>query len=192
MILFVKKLGIKRGDIILKMDNEPIEKQIQLKRKYISASNNLSAYHQLSRFILDGQTSFAHLTVKRGERIFETEIQRISSSENFQKNWRDIFNYSGGNSVFKQFDDSILLIYAAQIWSGNIDTVKSLIKQSNAIIFDVRNHPYEENYAIYNIFDIFFHEAKIISYSTNALLDFPWFISMETFGKNWGNEQRVV
>ena len=168
-----KKAGIKRGDIILKMDNEPMEKQIQLKRKYISASNSLSEDHYLSWYILYGQTPIVHLTVKRGDSIFTTSIKRISSAENFQKNWRDIINYTSGNSVCKKFADSILLIYAAQIWSGNIDTVRSLIKQSNAIIFDVRNYPYGGNYAIYNIFDIFFHKAKIINYSTSALPNFP-------------------
>src|SRR6185312_15329444 len=50
-----KKAGIKRGDIILKIDNTPIEKQIQLKRKYISASNNLSENHYLSWYILYGE-----------------------------------------------------------------------------------------------------------------------------------------
>lgn len=159
------------------MDNEPIEKQIQLKRKYISASNNLSEYHYLSRYVLDGQTSFVHLTVKRGDSIFTTAIKRIASSENFQRNWSDIFNYTSENSVCKKLDDSILLIYAGQIWEGNIDTVKSLIKQSKAVIFDVRNYP--NNDAFYSITDPFQSEPKTINYSTVALANFPGFFKWE-------------
>jgi C-terminal processing protease CtpA/Prc len=166
-----KKAGIKRGDIILKIDNTPVEKQIQIKRKYISASNNLSENHYLSWYILYGQTPIVHLTVKRGDSIFTTSIKRISSSENFQKNWRDIINYSIGNSVCKKLDDSTLLIYAARIWSGNIDTVKSMIKQSKAVIFDVRNYP--NNDAFYSITDPFLSQPKTINYSTVALPAFP-------------------
>ena len=168
-----KKAGIRRADVILKLDNESVEKEMEVKRKYISASNELSSDHQLSRFVLDGETPLAHLTVKMRNKVFTTTIERISSSKDFQKNWRQIFNYTSGNSVFQKLDDSILLIYAAQIWSGNIDTVRSQIKQSKAIIFDVRNYPNGENYAIYNLFDIFLNTAKIINYSTVALPDFP-------------------
>jgi C-terminal processing protease CtpA/Prc len=168
-----KIAGIRRGDVILKLGNESVEKEMEVKRKYISASNELSSDHQLSRFVLDGETPMAHLTVKRRNKVFTTTIERISSSKDFQKNWRQIFNYTSGNSVFQKLDDSILLIYAAQIWSGNIDTVRSQIKQSKAIIFDVRNYPNGENYAIYNLFDIFLNKAKIINYSTVALPDFP-------------------
>lgn len=172
-----KKAGIKRGDIILKLDNEPIEKQTQLKRKYLSASNNLSEDHYLSRFVLDGQTRFIHLTVKRGDRVFTTAIERISSAENFKKNWRDIINYKSGNSVCKKLNDSILLIYAGEIWKGNIDTVKSLIKQSKAVIFDVRNYP--NTNAFYSITDPFQSKPKTINYSTVALANFPGFFRWE-------------
>lgn len=186
-----KKAGIRRGDVILKLDNESIVKEIEVKRKYISASNNLSSDHQLSRFVLDGETPLAHLTVKRRNKVFTTTIERISSSKNFQKNWKEIFNYTSGNSVFQKFDDSILLIYAAQIWSGNIDTVRSLIKHSKAIIFDVRNHPYEENYAIYNLFDIFLNRAKIINYSTIALPDLPSLFEWKPSAKIGGTNKNT-
>jgi carboxyl-terminal processing protease len=168
-----KRAGIKRGDVILKIDNEPIEKQIQLKRKFISASNKLSENHELSWYVLYGQTPIVHLTVKRGDRIFTTSIKKILNSENFQKNWRNIFNYSNGNSVCKKLDDSTLLIYTARISAENIDTVKSIMKQLKAVIFDVRNYP--NNDALYSLIDLFLSQPKTINYSTVALPTLPGF-----------------
>jgi hypothetical protein len=168
-----KKAGIKRGDIILKVDNEPIEKQIQLKSKYISVSNKLSENYYLSWYILYGQTPSVHLTVKRGDSIFATSIKRISSFKNFQKNWRDIINFTGRNNFYRKLDDSILTIYVGDIWKGNVDTLKLLIRESKAVIFDVRNYP--NNDALYSVIDPFLDQPKIINSSTIAMPAAPGF-----------------
>ena len=165
-----KVLDIRRGDIILKMDGEDVNQIIRKRRKYISASNHSDEDHQLSAFILDGQTPLAGLTIQRGKDIFNKTVNRVSTSK---RDWGSFINYTANETGFKKIGDSILYIYAWQIWNGNLDTIKHLIKQSNAVIFDVRNYPHND--AFFLIADPFLTESKLINYSTVARTDLPGF-----------------
>ena len=163
-----KKAGIEIGDIILKADNIPVQKLIQEKRKYISASNKPAEAHHLSWCILDGQTPEVTLTVKRGNRIFTTSLQRTPSAK---RNWGKLVNYTANDVGYRSLGDSTLLIYAMQIWNGNLDTLKALIRKSKAVIFDVRNYP--QNDAFYYIVDPFLSEPRVINYITEPIADIP-------------------
>lgn len=169
-----KALNVKRGDIILRVDGKDINDIISYGRNYISSSNYADEMHKLSRYILDGQTSKVTLKIERENKIIETLITRISTSE---RDWRLFINYTANDVGYKKLNDSVLLIYAMQIWDGNIDTIKHLIKQSKAVIFDVRNYP--QNDAFYSITDPFLSEPKTINYSTVALPDLPSFFKWE-------------
>lgn len=163
-----RSAGIQKGDIILKADNVPVKQLIELKKKYISASNKRGELHFLSWFILDGQTPRITLTVKRGSKTFSTTIQRLSSA---RKNWTDVINYTSNETGYKKLNDSVLLIYAMQIWKGNLDTLTSLIHSAKAVIFDVRNYP--QNDAFYSIVDPFLSEPSVINYITEPVADRP-------------------
>lgn len=165
-----KALNIRQGDIVLKMDGEEVTKIIAYRRKYISASNQADENHQLSHFILDGQTPNAMLEIKRDSKAIKITVERISTQN---RNWGTFINYTGNEVGYKKLNDSVLLVYAMQIWNGNIDTIKHLIKQSKAVIFDVRNYP--QNDAFFLIADPFLSEPKIIDYSTIALPQLPSF-----------------
>ena len=165
-----KAINIQQGDIILKMDGKDIKDIISNKRKYISASNYADEMHQLSRYILDGQTQTAKLEIQRANKIIKTTVNRIPDAP---RDWGRFINYTSNDVGYEKLDDSVLLVYAMQIWSGNIDTIKQLIKQSKAVIFDVRNYP--RNNAFYSITDPFLSEPKTIDYSTIALPANPGF-----------------
>ena len=166
--LIAKSLNIKQGDVVLKINGEEVTKIIAQRKMYISSSNQADENHQLSGFILDGQTPKATLEIKRDNKIIKTTITRISTKN---RDWGAFINYTYNDVGYKKLNDSILLIYAMQIWNGNIDTIKHLIKQSKAVIFDVRNHP--QNDAFFLIADPFLSEPKMIDYSTIALPLFP-------------------
>jgi C-terminal processing protease CtpA/Prc len=161
-------LNIKQGDIVLKVDGKEISTIMADRKKYISGSNPASENHQLSHYILDGQTSTAILEIQRDNKIFETSVTRISTQN---RDWGPFINYTHNDLGYKKIKDSILLIYAGQIWDGNLDTIKHLVKHSKAVIFDVRNYP--QNDAFFYIADPFLSEPKTIDYSTVALPQFP-------------------
>jgi len=160
--------SFQQGDIIIKANDEDVNNIIDNRKKYISASNFVDEMHQLSWFVLDGQTPTITLEIKRKNKLIKINTTRVSTSV---RDWSKFINYTGNDVGYKKIDDSILLIYAAQIWSGNIDTIVHLIKQSKAVIFDVRNYP--QNDAFYSITDPFLYEPRSVNYSTAALPDFP-------------------
>ncbi|MEP6582928.1 MAG: S41 family peptidase [Ginsengibacter sp.] len=169
-----KELNIQQGDVVLKMDGKDLKDIINDRRNFISASNYADEMHQLSRYILDGQTPTAVLELERENKAIKTTVTRISTAT---RDWGAFINYTYNDVGYKKLSDSILLIYAMQIWDGNIDTIKHLIKQSKAIIFDVRNYP--QNDVFYSITDPFLSEPKTINYSTVALPNFPGFFKWE-------------
>lgn len=161
-------IKVHRGDIILKVDGENVNELIKERARYFPASNKVAELYALSWYLLDGTTPSVTLTIQRGNNIFSTSIRRISKSI---RNWFDIVNYTSNDVGYKKFDDSILLIYAGQITDNNLDTLKRMIKQSKAVIFDVRNYP--GNDAFFYIVDPFLSEPKLINLSTIALPDKP-------------------
>ncbi|HTF31591.1 MAG TPA: S41 family peptidase [Flavitalea sp.] len=163
-----KTLNIKQGDIISKVDGESMSRILANRRKYISASNPAQENHQLGRLILDGRSPKVTLEIKRGKDIRAVTVTRTSTQK---RDWRAFYNYTSSDVGYRKINDSILLISAAQIWDGNIDTIKQLIKKSAAVIFDVRNYPVNE--AFFGIADPFLSEPKMIDYATIALPQFP-------------------
>jgi hypothetical protein len=159
-----KSSDIRRGDIILKINDEDVRERILKRRKYISASNQADEDHWLGWWLLDGQTPSANLTIQRGNRIYNTRVTRILDSK---RNWQLQTNYTYGDAGYKKPDDSTLLIYAAQIWDGNLDTLKTMIRQAKAVIFDVRNYP--QNDAFFYITGPFLKRPAVINYSTVAM-----------------------
>lgn len=169
-----KALNIQQGDIVLRIDGKDIKDIIKDRRNYISASNYADEMHQLSKYILDGQTPTPALELERENKVIKTTVTRISTAT---RDWIAFINYTYNDVGYKKLSDSVLLIYAMQIWNGNIDTIKHLIKQSKVVIFDVRNYP--QNDAFYSITDPFLSEPKTINYSTVALPNFPSFFKWE-------------
>ncbi len=166
--------NIQPGDIVLKINGKPCNELIKDRKKYISSSNQSDEYHQLARFILDGPELTASLVIRRGDRLLNTVVKRVP---NTNRNWGGFINYTSNEVGYKSLSDSILLIYAMQIWDGNLDTIKTLIGRSKAVIFDVRNYP--QNDAFFYIADPFLAEPRLINYSTIAITQSPGLFKWE-------------
>lgn len=160
--------NLQRGDIILKIDNKAIHEIIASRRKHISASNAAGENHQLSRYLLDGSRPSAELLIKRGNKTVKSSITRIPTA---QRDWGAFINYTYNDVGYRKVNDSVLIIYAMQIWKGNIDSMKKLISGSKVVIFDVRNYP--QNDEFYYITDPFLSKPQTIDYTTIAIPDLP-------------------
>jgi carboxyl-terminal processing protease len=176
------KANIQKGDIILSVNNVPIEQKIAKLRPYISASNNSAKNEYLSRELFDTHDTYQQLKIKRGNKTFTVKVKCMPTSE---KNWGDICNYTANNTGYKVMGNSIAYVYAMQVWLGNMDTIKALIKSKKAVIFDGRN--YQNNGDIfYSLFDIFLPEPKAINMSTLMLPNDPGYFKWKPSGKIGG------
>jgi carboxyl-terminal processing protease len=171
--------NIKKRDIILSVNDVPVVKKIAQLKSYVSASNSASANENISRVLLNGPDAFQKLKIKRGRQIFTVKVKCILTS---QKNWGDIQNYTANKTGYKTIGNSIAYVYAMQVWKGNMDTVKSLIKSHKAVIFDGRN--YQSNGDVfYNLFDIFLPAPKIIDMSTYVMPANPGYFEWKSSAK---------
>jgi carboxyl-terminal processing protease len=167
-----RQAGLQTGDIVLNIDNVPTGIRMKQFRAYVSGSNNASRNHYLSWILFDTQNTYEKLKIKRGNLIFDVNVKCILPS---QRDWRDLTEYQSNETGYKTVGNSIAYVYAAQIWSGNLDTIKNLIKSKKAVIFDVRNYP--QNDAFYNIFNMFLPNPKSIDYSLFMLPNNPGYFT---------------
>lgn len=161
-------LNIRRGDVVTSVNGQDVNSIAGSRRAYISASNKADEDHQLSRFVLDGTTPSLALQLKRGNSVVKTTVARTPTQ---QRDWGAFINYTANDKGYEMLADSVLLVYTMQVWNGNIDTVKQLVKRSKAVIFDVRNYP--SNDAFFYLPDAFLSEPKTIDCSTIALPQHP-------------------
>ena len=162
------KADIVKGDIILEINGIPVSKKIKQMQAYVSGSNTVSQNNMIAWRLFDTHLNYEKLKIKRGKRIFFTNVHCILTTA---KNWIDINNYAANQTGYKSIGNSIAYIYAAQITDNNLDTIRKLIMDSKAVIFDVRNYPGQD--AFFNIMGIMLPEPKSIDYSTMFMTDNP-------------------
>jgi len=172
------KAGLQKGDIVLSIDNMPVGVRMKQFRAYVSGSNNASRNHYLSWVLFNTPKAYQKLKIKRGVRIMDVKVKCILPS---QRDWRDLTEYQSNATGYKTVGNSIAYVYAAQIWSGNLDTIKNLIRSKKAVIFDVRNYP--QNDAFYNIFGMFLPNPKSIDYSLLMIPDNPGYFTWKQSAK---------
>jgi C-terminal processing protease CtpA/Prc len=166
----LSKSALQKGDLVLSVDNEPISQRITRIRSYLSASNNNSRNKHLTWVLFDTHNNYQTLKIKRGDEILTLKVKCMLAAK---RDWRYLTNYTYNDKGYKKVGNSIAYVYAAQIWHGNLDTIKALIKKSKAVIFDVRNYPNNDDF--YNIFDIFLPEPKVINQSLCMSINNPGF-----------------
>jgi len=171
--------NIQKGDIILSVNNIPIKKRMAQLKPYVSASNSAGLNELITRVLLNSTDAFQKLEIKRGRQIFTVKVQCILASE---KKWGDIQNYTANNTGYKTIGNSIAYVYAMQVWKGNMDTIKSLIKSHKAVIFDGRNYQNNGN-VFYSLFDVFLPAPKIINMSTQIMPANPGYFEWKPSAK---------
>lgn len=154
----LSQFDIRQGDIILSVDNEPVAKRMNRISKYISASNKVTSDKYLTWPFFNTPNDYQILAIQRGRKKVIVKIKCIIASK---REWGDLTNYTSNETGFKTIGNSIAYVYAWQMWKGNIDTIKALIKTKKAVIFDVRNYPSSDYF--YNIFDIFLPKPTAIN-----------------------------
>jgi hypothetical protein len=188
------RLNIQVGDKIIKMDDIPVQSLIKKRMPYVSASNVLNKKFMLSWYILNDNKINARIMVEREGKTFPVDIERVDYAETFAKEWRSFVNHSTSDTVCKWMQDVVLLVYTGQIWEGNVGVVKEKIRQSRAVIFDVRNYP--NNDAFYAMFDILLPGPTILNYSTVPVHTFPgyfeWVASPKLGDNNPGHYKGQV
>lgn len=177
------KAGIRYGDLLVAVNNEPIAKRIARFKPYISSSNSASLNRGLMYTLLRTRDTIQKVTIKRGAKTFITTIGSIPAAK---RNWQYQNNYNANDKGYEMIGKSIIKVYTDQNWGKNADTIKALMRTKMAIIFDARS--YMDADAFYNIFDMFLPGPTAISYTTRIMPDdpgyFKWVLTPKIGGVN--------
>ncbi len=175
--------GIKQGDLLVAINNEPIAKRIARFKRYTTSSNLPSLNRHLEQTLLLTPDTAQQVTIKRGAKTFTI---RISNMLVTQRKWQYINKYTANDKGYEMIGKSIIRVYTDQYWKKNVDTIKALMRTKKAIIFDARSYMDEDDF--YNIFDMFLPVPTPISYETRIMPDepgyFKWVLSPKMGGVN--------
>lgn len=173
-----QKAGIAQGDIVLGIGGVLAIQKINEMRAYVSGSNEGSQNTIISWRLFDTDQKMERLKIKRGQRIINTTVQTVPVES---KSWQDINNYTANGLGYKMVGHSIAYVYAAQITNSNLDSIRRLILKSKAVIFDVRNYPWRDDF--FNVMGMMLPGPKYINYSTVFIAGNPGRFSWQPSNK---------
>lgn len=156
---------IQFGDVFLSVGHLSIADIIREKSKYIGASNDAARIRNMYYAVFNGQTDSVEATFERNGEISEKTIYRYLFSE---------FGYKGSEGGTQD---------TCTIWDGNIGYVNlgllqpkqterclNALRDTKAIVFDVRNYP---NGTMYQIANFLNASSKPFARFTSPDLSYP-------------------
>jgi carboxyl-terminal processing protease len=152
------------GDVFLKVGNVTIEEIIKEKSKYIGASNEATKLRNFYYAIFNGDTDSVRVTFERNGAVLEKVVYRYFFKD-FKYDWS-----SNNKDVVKILDGNIGYINMGLLQQKQTDSCLNLVKETKAIIFDVRNYPKGTLYSIANFLN---SDSKPFVKFTGANLKYP-------------------
>ncbi len=140
-----KKNDIQLGDVFLKVGNLSIEDIIKEKSKYIGASNEATKLRKIYFAILNGHTDSVDAIFERNGIIQTKTIYRYYFWQ-FKYKWPS----ENKNNTYKILDGNIGYINLGLLQKKETKKCLNDLKDTKAIIFDVRNYPNGTMYSIAN------------------------------------------
>jgi carboxyl-terminal processing protease len=160
-----RKNDIMPGDVFLKVGNSTIEDIIKEKSKYIGASNEATKLRNFFYAIFNGRTDSVNTTFERNGVIAEKTLYRYYFND---------FKYKpgAGNKIdtCKILDGNIGYINLGLLQPNQTEGYFKKLKDTKAIIFDVRNYP---NGTMYGIANFLNEDRKAFAKFTNPDISYP-------------------
>lgn len=134
---------IQYGDVFLKVGNATIEDIIKENSTYIGASNEATKLRNMYYVIFNGQTDSVNVTFERNGVVGEKIVYRYAFKD-FAFNWSDV----NKKDTCKILEGNIGYVDLGLLEPKQTEAYLNKLKDTKAIIFDVRNYP---NGTMYNI-----------------------------------------
>ncbi|PZX48335.1 S41 family peptidase [Algoriphagus chordae] len=157
-----KAADIRIGDVITKVNDQEVEAIFNQKEKYISGSNIPRKKHNAFSAIFNGSSDSVKIEYIRNNQTDTKTIKRYLLA--------DLAIEKKEPEIFEILEDNIGYINMGEIGNKDVEETMEALKDTKAIIFDIRNYPKGTLYSF----------AKYISSSSNVFfnvtaadLDYP-------------------
>lgn len=128
---------VRIGDVLLKVDGVAIEELVKEKMPYAGASNPATILRNLSFFLLHGNKDSSLASFERNGVTGEKYLHRY-----YLKQLNYSFSNGSRTDSFKIMDGNIGFVNLGWLKPVKVDEVMKALKDTRAIIFDVRNYPH--------------------------------------------------
>jgi carboxyl-terminal processing protease len=153
---------LKIGDIIEKIEDKSISDIITNKLKYINGSNLNSKLRDTYYTLGNGETDSVKFSINRDGAITNKIISRYSFEEIFKK--------EKITEKYKVLDGKVGYVNMAFLEFNDVDEMMEKLKNTKAIIFDIRNYP---NFRPFKISQYLNSEKKEFVKVTKPDLKYP-------------------
>lgn len=160
-----RKNDIQSGDVFLKVNDVSIGDIIAEKSKYIGASNEATKLRNFSYAIFNGPADSVSAVMERNGVVTQKYIYRYFFKD-FKYTWTD----GHENEAGKILDGNIGYVNMGHLQPGQVHETLNKLKNTKAIIFDVRNYP---NGTMYEIADFLNKDKRPFARFTNPDISYP-------------------
>lgn len=132
------EVGLKIGDIITKINGNPIDKIVKEKSKYYPASNEPTRLRDISADLLRSNSDNIEIEFVSGN-----SNPQIKTLKLYPKDSLDIYRWyrKSDDKSFKMLDNNIGYVSLQTIKDEDIAQIKDEFKNTKGIIIDIRNYP---------------------------------------------------
>jgi C-terminal processing protease CtpA/Prc len=166
----------KIGDVITKIDKKTIGQIIKENKKYISGSNESAVLDKIYWVFVMGKSNTAEIEFIRDGNTSIKTIKRYS--------YKDLKIQFLEKEKWNILTDNIGYVNMGELTEADVPEMMEQLKNTKAIIFDIRNYPQGTNYAIAEYLN---PKPKEFVKFTEPDLSFPgryiWRKGIETCGK---------
>lgn len=173
--------GIYKGDVIQKINGRDLDSLFVEHSKYIAASNQITKYRIFYTNLFDGTFG----TTK--------SVQLLDSNNNLQQvafscniNYSQYYNWLNGmdqNPTWQITKCGYGYVHMGKLESADVPTMYNALKNTPAIIFDIRNYP---NGTLWDLKTILFPAPNISANFFIPDLSYPGYYSIQNDMDNFG------
>jgi C-terminal processing protease CtpA/Prc len=126
---------VKPGDVVVWIDDQPVQKRIEELKRYISASTPQSMMIQVTESLLQGSEGYVRIGVKAGDGP-EREIKMTRAASSWA-----LFSPTRTGEVFRLLTPKIAYVDLERLAQAQVDAMFEKFKDTKAIILDMRGYP---------------------------------------------------
>lgn len=128
---YKKDCELKKGDIILKINDKDISEVLNEKSKYISLSRKEAMVNSLQQYLFRTSENSINLTLKRDNKEITKKVKCYNDTSMFEVE----------EPSHKLLDGNIGYINPGQLSKGEIDKIMEKFMNTNGLIVDLRYYP---------------------------------------------------